>query len=170
ERIPGSVSTAALMTALPQAGDTFKPRILAALGHRRAEEAADLCAAAIGSKDNDIAMAGMKATARIGKKPRIAVKQPNYDSLSGWQKVEYTDSILRFADDQVRRGSTQDAVKHYRDFLNRPEEHLQCAAIIGLSKTNTPEAASLIFTKLKSDNNNVRITAAKAWAAMAKAV
>ena len=52
----------------------------------------------------------------------------------------------------------------------RPEEHLQCAAIIGLSKTNTPEAASLIFTKLKSDNNNVRITAAKAWAAMAKAV
>jgi HEAT repeat protein len=170
ERIPGSVSTAALMTALPQAGDAFKPRILAALGHRRAEEAADLCAAAIASKDNDIAMAGMKATARIGKKPRIAVKQPNYDSLSGWQKVEYTDSILRFADDQVRRGSTQDAVKHYRDFLNRPEEHLQCAAIIGLSKTNTPEAASLIFTKLKSDNNNVRITAAKAWAAMAKAV
>ena len=170
ERIPGSASTAALMSALPQAGDAFKPRILAALGHRRAEEAADLCAAAIGSKDIDIAMAGMKATARIGKKPTVEVKPPNYDALSGWQKVEYTDSILRFADDQVRRGATQDAVKHYRDFLNRPEEHLQCAAIIGLSKTNTPEAASLIFTKLKSDNNNVRITAAKAWAAMAKAV
>jgi HEAT repeat protein len=170
ERIPGNVSTAALMTALPQAGDAFKPRILAALGHRRAEEAANLCAAAIGSKDIGIAMAGMKATARIGKKPTVEVKPPNYDSLSGWQKVEYTDSILRFADEQVRRGATQDAIKHYRDILNRPEEHLQCAAIIGLSKTNTPEAASLIFTKLKSDNDTVRITAGKAWAAMAKAV
>jgi HEAT repeat protein len=170
ERIPGSVSTAALMTALREVGESFKPRILAALGHRRAEEAADLCAAAIGSKNIDIAMSAMKATARIGKKPAVEVKPPNYDSLSGWQKVEYADSILRFADDQVRRGATQDAIKHYRDFLNRPEEHLQCAAIIGLSKTNTSEAAGLIFTKLKSDNSTVRITATKAWAAMAKAV
>ena len=170
ERIPGSASTAALMTAFPEVGEAFKPRILAALGHRGAEEAADLCAAAINSKNIDIALAGVKATARIGKKPSVTVKPPNYDSLSGWQKVEYTDSILRFADDQVRRGATQDAITHYRDILNRPEEHLQCAAIIGLSKTNTPEAASLIFTKLKSDNNNVRITAGKAWAAMAKAV
>ena len=170
ERIPGSASTAALMAALPQVSDAFKPRILAALGHRRAEEAADLCAAAISSKDIDIAMAGMKAAARIGKMPAVAVKPPNYESLTGWQKVEYTDSILRFADDQVRRGATQAAIQHYRDMLNRPEEHLQCAAIIGLSKTNTPDAAGLIFPKLKSDNNNVRITAAKAWAAMAKAV
>jgi hypothetical protein len=169
ERIPGSVSTAALMTALPVVDDGFKPRILAALGHRGAEQATDLCAAAIGSKNIDIAMAGMKATARIGKKPVVAVKPPNYDSLSGWQKVEYTDSILRFADEQVRRGATQDAITHYRDILNRAEEHLQCAAIIGLSKTNTPEAASLIFTKLNSDNQTVRITATKAWAAMALA-
>jgi hypothetical protein len=169
ERIPGSVSTAALMSALPDVSDAFKPRILAALGHRRAEEASNLCAAAVGSKNMDIAMAGMKAAARIGKKPTVEVKAPNYDSLSGWQKVEYTDSVLRFADDQLRRGAIDDAIQHYRGFLNRPEEHLQCAAIIGLSKTNTPEAASLIFTKLKSDNNNVRITATKAWAAMAKA-
>jgi HEAT repeat protein len=169
ERIPGSASTAALMSALPEVGDAFKPRILAALGHRGAEEAADLCGAAVGSKNLDIAMAGMKATARIGKTLAVELKLPSYDSLSGWQKVEYSDSVLRYADEQVRRGATDHAVKLYRDFLNRPEEHLQCAAIIGLSKTNTPEAASLIFTKLRSDNNNVRITAMKAWAAMAPA-
>ena len=61
-----------------------------------------------------------------------------------------------------------DAIRYYTDFLNRPEEHLQCAAIIGLSKTGTPEAAALIFSKLKSKDNTVRITAGKAWAAMAK--
>jgi HEAT repeat protein len=169
ERIPGSVSTAALMSALPEVGDPFKPRILAALGHRGAEEAADLCGAAVASKNMDIALAGMKATARIGKMPAVELKLPNYDSLSGWQKVEYADSVLRFADEQMRRGAAGHAVKLYGDFLKRPEEHLQCAAIIGLSKTNTPEAASLIFTKLKSDNNNVHITAMKAWAAMAPA-
>jgi hypothetical protein len=37
-----------------------------------------------------------------------------------------------------------------------------------LSKVNTPEAAALIATKLDSDNRTVRITAAKAKAAMTK--
>jgi len=170
ERIPGSASAAALMSALPEVSDAFKPRILAALGHRRVEEAADLCAGAVGSKNGDIAMAGMKALARIGKKPAAEVKRPDYNALSGWQKVEYADSFLRYADDQVRRGNKEEAIKIYRDFRNRPEEHLQCAAMVGLSKTNTPESAGLIFTRLKSDNNTVRITAGKAWAAMAKAV
>jgi len=170
ERIPGRASSAALMSALPEVSAAFKPRILAALGHRQVEEAADLCGAAVGSKNLDVAMAGMKAVARIGKKPAIEVKPPDSNSLSAWQRVEYADSALRFADDQVRRGNKQEAIKIYRDFLNRPEEHLQCAAIIGLSKTSTPESAGLIFTKLKSDNNTVRITASKAWAAMAKAL
>jgi HEAT repeat protein len=169
ERIPGAVSTQTLITALPKANDSFKPRILAALGHRRAEQAIDVCAGAMSSSNLDVVMAAMKATARIGKKPTVSMKAPSYDSLSGWQKVEYTDSTLRYADDQVRHGNVQEAIRYYRDFLNRPEEHLQCAAIIGLSKTGTAEAASLIFGKLKSPNNTVRITAGKAWSALAKA-
>jgi HEAT repeat protein len=168
ERIPGKASTQALISALPGVGDSFKPRVLAALGHRRAEEATDVCAAAVESPNAEIMMAGLESTARIGKKPSFNVKPPRYEALTGWQKVEYTDSTLRYADDQVRRGNTEGVIKYYRDFLNRPEEHLQCAAIIGLSKTGTPEAAGLIFPKLKSGNNNVRITARKAWAAMAK--
>jgi len=168
ERIPGATATRALMTALPKVSDSFKPRILAALGHRRAEEATDICARSLDSPNIDIVMAGLKAWARIGRKPSFNVKAPNYDSLTAWQKIEFADSALRYADDQVHRGNRDDAIRYYRDFLNRPEEHLQCAAIIGLSKTGTPEAAGLIFTKLKSPNEKVRITAAKAWAAMAK--
>ena len=45
ERIPGAASTQAIMTAMPDVSDAFKPRLLAALGHRKAEEATDLCAA-----------------------------------------------------------------------------------------------------------------------------
>jgi HEAT repeat protein len=169
ERIPGELSTQALMNGLSNVNDSFKPRILAALGHRRAEEATEICAVAIESPNVEIMMAGLKSSSRIGKKPAMNVSPPNYDSLTGWQKIEYTDSTLRFADDQVRRGNVSDAIKFYQVFLNRPEEHLQCAAIVGLSKTGSGEAAGLIFTKLKSPNNTVRITAGKAWAAMAKA-
>ena len=169
ERIPGAASTQALIAAFPNVSDAFKPRILAALGHRQAEEATAVCAAAMESPNVEIMMAGLMSTARIGKKPSINVKPPKYDSLTGWQKIEYADSTLRYADAQVRRGNVADALQFYRGFLDRPEEHLQCAAIIGLSKTGSPEAAALIFPKLKSANRTVRITAGKAWAAMAKA-
>jgi HEAT repeat protein len=166
ERIPGKVSAAALMKALPTASDAFKPRILAALGHRRAEEAADLCAGAMGSPNTEVAMAAFKALARIGVKPAASAKPPEFKTLLGWQKIEFTDSVLRYADDQVRRGNKEEALKIYKEALQRPEEHLQCAAIVSLSKMETPEAAALIYTKLKSPNNTVRITAGKAWAAM----
>jgi HEAT repeat protein len=169
ERIPGAASTQALIAALPDVSDAFKPRVLAALGHRRAEEATEVCSRAMTSPNVEIMMAGLKSTSRIGKKPAGNIQPPKYESLTGWQKVEYTDSALRYADDQVRRGNIDDAIRYYRDFLTRPEEHLQCAAIIGLSKTGSPEAAGLIFTKLKSSNNTVKITAQKAWTAMAKA-
>jgi HEAT repeat protein len=65
-------------------------------------------------------------------------------------------------------GDEEEAIQLYRAFLNRPEERLQCAAIVGLSKASTPEAARLIRAKLKSDNLTVRIAAIKAWAAIGR--
>ncbi|MEO7145909.1 MAG: hypothetical protein ABI165_20640 [Bryobacteraceae bacterium] len=157
ERIPGDASIAALIAAYPHVGDSFKPRVLAAFGHRRAAQAVDLCVAAMASSNLDIAIAGMKAAGRIGIKPSGEIKLPDYKSLSDWQKTEYDDSLLRYAD------SVHD-IHIYRAFLERPEEHLQCAAIIGLAKIHTPEAVSLISPKLKSPNRTVRITAQKALA------
>jgi HEAT repeat protein len=168
ERIPGKAATQALMTALPDVSDSFKPRVLAALGHRRAEDAADLCARAIASSNIDVSLAAVKAVARIGKKPSGDVKHVQEESLSAWQKTEYADSVLRYADAQVAHGNASDGIKLYQEMLKRPEEHLQCAALIGLSKANSPEAAALIFTKLHDGNRTVRITAGKVWAAMAK--
>jgi hypothetical protein len=168
ERIPGKAATQALMTAFPDVSDAFKPRVLAALGHRGAEEAADFCAQAMASPNVEVGLAAMKAVARIGKKPSGDVKPVNENALSDWQKTEFADSILRYGDAQVRRGNADDAVRIYKEVLQRPQEHLQCAALIGLGKANTSEAAALIFTRLHSGNNTVRITAGKVWAAMAK--
>jgi HEAT repeat protein len=169
ERIPGKTSEEALLAALPDAAEDFKPRILAALGHRRAEEAISACLDAMKSPDTTIAMAGMKAAARIGAKTGGQVKLPDYDSLSEWQKTEYADSMLRYADAQVEQGNTEDALPIYQAALQRDEGHWQCAAIIGLAKVGTAEAAAAIFPKLESDDNTVRITAQKAWVAMSNA-
>lgn len=111
----------------------------------------------------------MKVLARIGQKPSGEIKAVDENALSDWQKTEFYDSILRYAEAQVLRGNVAEAVRIYREeVLPRPQEHLQCAALIGLGKANTPEAAALIFTELHSDNNRVRITAGKVWASMTR--
>ncbi len=167
ERIPGKTAEEALAAALPQAEDAFKPRILAALGHRRAEEAVSVCLEAMRSSDPEIAMAAMKALGRIGARTEDGVQLPDFDALSDWQKIEYHDSLLRYADAQVQSGNPEEAQSIYKEALEREEEHWQCAGIIGLAKIGTAEAVAAIFPKLNSGTNTVRITARKAWRAMA---
>ena len=167
ERIPGKASEEALLAALPSAADDFKPRILAALGHRQADEAAGAAIEAMRSSDSTLAMAGMKAWARIGTSGGMDVTFPETDSLSEWQKIEFDDSQLRYADAQLDRGNADEAQAIYTEALGRDEEHLQCAAIIGLANVGSAEAAAAIFPKLSSDDNTVRLTARQAWARLA---
>jgi hypothetical protein len=167
ERIPGEASVKALMAAYPAARDEFKPRLLAALGHLRARAAAGLCAEAMKSSNLEIAVAGVKAYGRIGVKAAPPPKYPEPKTLSEWQRIEEMDSLLRYADAQVEAGNAADAMAIYKTALAREEEHWQCAAVIGLAKIGTPEAAAAILPKTKSTNRTVRITAANAWKSMA---
>ncbi len=167
ERIPGKTAEEALTAALPEADDAFKPRILAALGHRRAEEAAGACIEAMRSSDTQVAVAAMKALARIGARLEDDAPLPDFDSLSDWQKIEYSDSLLRYADAQAQSGNSEQALTIYKQALEHEEEHLQCAGIVGLAGMGSAEAAAAIFPKLDSADNTVRITARKAWRAMA---
>lgn len=168
ERIPGPAANKALIAAYKDAMDDFKPRILFALGHRRAEDAATLCAEAMRSSNKDIFVAASRAFGRIGKKLAATPKYPDA-GLSFQQTVEVNDAQLRYADAQAKSGAATEALRVYKTFLDRPEEHLQCAAIVGIAKLGTPEAAAAIQPKLSSTNSKVRITAANAWKSMAKA-
>ena len=163
ERIPGKTSEEALLGALPSAAEDFKPRILAALGHRRADEAVSACIDAMKSSDTTLAMAGMKAWGRIGIGTGSGVTFPETDGLTDWQRIEFDDSLLRFADAQVEKGNPEEAMGIYLSNLAREEEHLQCAAIIGLAQIGTAKAVAAIFPKLRSDNNTVKLTARQAW-------
>lgn len=163
ERIPGAAADAALAGAIATAPDDFKARLLAALGHRRSEAGIPHAARAMQSSNKDLAVAGAKAWGRIGKKTTTPVKLPERAGLTEWQKTELLDSQLRFADSQAAAGNEAEAIAIYKAFLNEKEEHWQCAALVGLSKIHRPEAAMAIYTKLKSPDPKVRITAIKAW-------
>ncbi len=167
ERIPGDASIKALLAAYKDAGDDFKPRILAALGHRRAGEALALSVEAMRSPNQEIAVAAVKAFGRIGRKPAGVLRPPEEKGLSEWQRIDQLDSLLRYADAQAKGGDVAEAMRIYRSALERPQEHWQCAAIIGIAKIGTAEAAAAILPKLKSNHRTVRITAEKAWKSMA---
>ena len=168
ERIPGSAANQALMAAYPRAADDFKPRLLAALGHRRAAEAVAMCLEASQSANPEIRVAGARAFGRIGKKPAGAIPAVEAKGLTATQQTDVLDSLLRYADQQALDGNGAEATRIYRTALERPEAHLQCAGIIGIAKMGTHEAAAAIFPKLKSGNRTVRITAENAWRGMAK--
>ena len=167
ERIPGPAADKALIAAYKDAAAEFKPRILAALGHRRSAEAVELCAEAARSANQDISLAGVKAFGRIGKKSAAPMKRMAFKDQPVWDKIDETDSMLRYADAQAKEGNAAEAMRVYKTALAAPEEHWQCAAIIGLAKIGTAEAAAAILPQLKSDNRTVRITASKAWKSMA---
>lgn len=166
ERIPGADADRELLAAYKDVKDDFKPRVLYALGHRRVQAAAAVCVEAMQSSNKEIAMAAVRAYGRIGK-PAAAAVYPDSGALNEWQRVEAMDSQLRFADQQAKDGNHAEAMRIYAVALGRPEEHWQCAGIIGLARIGTPEAAVVIHPKLKSQNRVVRITAEKAWISMA---
>lgn len=158
ERIPGAVSVKAIAGAYAGAAEEFKPRILAALGHRKAQEGAALCAEAMKSPNKDLAAAAVKAAARIGKAPVPQLPEG----------PEKADAVLRFAEAQLQAGNTAEALRLYRSLANDTAAHVQCAAVIGMGKVGTAEAAAALLPMLKSANATVRITARKAWKGMAR--
>jgi len=167
ERIPGQAPIQALMAAYPAAPDAFKPRILAALGHRRAPEAVALCLEAMDSPDPEIALAAVKAFARIGRPLPEGRRFPDPEKFSAWGRMELLDSMLRYADAQAEAGKLAEALAVYRLVLRQQAEHWQCAAIIGIARLGTAEAAATILPMLRSADSRVRITAQKAWRGMA---
>lgn len=169
DRIPGDVSAKALVAAYGTVAPEFKGRVLAALGHRRIEAGVPHTVAAMKASDKDLAISGVKAFGRIGRKPATPVQFPATNGLSAWQTTDYWDSRLRYADAQAAVGNAAEAMSVYNLALQRPEEQFQCAALIGIGKIGSPEAAATIHPYLKNSNRKVRITAGQVWKRMAGA-
>ncbi|MGC9326847.1 MAG: HEAT repeat domain-containing protein, partial [Candidatus Hinthialibacter sp.] len=168
ERIPDPEADKALIEALEKAPEDFKPRIIAALGHRETEEAAPVIAKYMQSSNLDLAMAAVKAIARIGVMPET--DPPKFSNLNSRQKKIVVDSVLRFCDKQIQKGNLELPRKMLLGLLNNEneeiEEHYFCAGIISASKMDSPEVAAAIVKQLNRPLYIVRDTAKKTLIAM----
>ncbi len=169
ERIPGDASIAALIQALKRAPDEFKARIMAALGHRKAEAATDVIAGIMSSStDVELVLAAVKAIGRIGAFPE-AEPQLDFDSLTDRQKGVLFDSILRIVDASIAKGNVEQAGEMMGWMFGGEEEipeHYVCGAIVSASKIDDPKAVEAIAERLTHVNYVVRDTAEKALLSM----
>ena len=167
EQIPGEASIDAIVAACKTAPDDFKPRLLAALGHRRSAKGMPLCVEAFKSPNAGVVVAAIKAAGRIGAEISPTPQMPNMAKLTPFQQAEVMDAMLRYADAMAAGGNAADAMRLYRMAVNSPAPHLQCAGAIGMAKIGTAEAASAILPLTKSGNKQVKIVAQNAWKSMA---
>lgn len=99
----------------------------------------------------------MKAAARIGRAPVPQIPEG----------PERADAVLRFAEAQLKEGNAGEALRLYKTLLDdAAAPHVQCAAVIGLARLRSAEAAAAILPKIKSPDSTVRITAQAAWKSM----
>lgn len=141
QRIPGAKAEEAMLAAFPRVAAEFQPRMLYAFGQRKVKKAAGLAQAAL--RNPALKPAAEWAIGRIGAP--VVPEDPH--------------AALRYAE-----ANQAQALAIYKKLLGAPEEHLQCAALVGLGRLGSAEAAQAVFPKLKSPERKVRLTAAQVWA------
>ncbi len=154
-----SISTAAtaLIAALRNSPDDFKPRLIAALGYRRDDEAVDTLYDYLSSSDTELAMAAMHAIARIGKLCKKTIPWPNYARLSSHDQNRFLNCLIEYAENLLQKGHPEEAARSYLQVLDKTnEEHFCCAAILGLSKINNPIAVQAMKTMASHPSYKVR--------------
>jgi len=165
ERTPGKEATDTLIRSLKSAPDDFKPRIMAALGHRKDKAAMDVLDELSTSTNTTIVISAIAAIGRIGVKPAKG-KMPGDESLSPRDKRVFIDSVLRFADAELKN-NPDESLRWYKYVLTEgKEKHFQCAAVIGLAKINRPDAAEAVVPLLANESPAVRSTTKKALMSM----
>jgi HEAT repeat protein len=164
ERIPNSAATEALIQCVEIVPDSFKPRIIAALGHRKDEKATDVMRKYLESSNSEIVMATIKAVSYIGKHP--GVNPPALDVMSPRQKKIALDCALRFTDAQIAKGNIEMAMdildSIFAERADTMEEHYICAGIITAAKIDNPDVITGIGKLLTHKHYIVRDTAKRA--------
>lgn len=168
ERIPGQVSSDALIQAMKAETGDFKTRLIAALGHRKDEAAVRPLMWAMSSGNPEVSIPAMKALARIGKREDVGgVSLPDFNSLSDRHKRAFADSWVRFLEAQIDQGNLDEAEQTYMWMMANSEgDHIKCAAIVGLGRLNSADAVKAIMQGLRSDSYIVRATAEKVLISM----
>jgi hypothetical protein len=166
ERIPGRTAAKAIVAAANAGTDAFKMRCIAAIGNRKDISAVEDLAGWMASSNNDVALAAMDATAKIGEAPEES-NPPEYEGLSYRQKRQFLDAALRFFSAKIQ-DEDWDMARMVHDHIAatdiyKNEEHYRCATIAAIAHLRYEDEARQVLNDFKDDPAHiVRVTAQKA--------
>lgn len=166
ERIPGRTAAKAIVAAANSGTDAFKMRCIAAIGNRKDVSAVDALADWMTSSNNDVALAAMDATAKIGEAPDGS-NPPEYEGLSYRQKRQFLDAAMRYFAAKIQNEEWDMARKVHEKIaatdIYKEEEHFRCATIAAIAHLRYEDEARDVLNDFKDDPAYiVRVTAQKA--------
>ncbi len=166
ERIPGHISTKAIVKAAHAGTDLFTIRCIAAIANRLDDSALDALADWLDHSNNDVKLAAADAIAKIGKKPESGMP-PAYDTLTYRQKRKWLDCGLRWFAQKIKNEEWDAARSAHKDIaakdIYQNEEHYRCATIAAIAHMRYEPEVETHLRNFKDDPAYiVRITAEKA--------
>ena len=150
----------ALRDALTKAGPNVQIRILNLLGDRRDSQSVEAVGELVFGPEPQVAEAAIAAMGKIGGSRAGEILAQARAKGSPDLRFAATDAYLRYAEDLVAKGQTQQAAAIYGQLAAEGEAAIvRSAAIKGLADIGGPEVAPMVIAALRDRNRMVRTTA-----------
>ena len=168
EEIPGKEATKALVDALGQVPEDFKPRVLDAIARHGDPSAAEALAEVYKKASPDLkidtldAMIQLRELPTRGKKGEFRLGIPVQALASERNIARLADILLQAADLLRKEGKKDQAAKLYQDLLEGAvHEHIASGALVGLGKIGDQKQLSLFGDYLSNESVAIRGVASK---------
>jgi HEAT repeat protein len=168
ERIPGDEATQALIEALKEAPEAFRPAIIHSLARRNAGQALGVLVECAQTSDKAIVLAALDALSRIDGTPdRSPQTSLDWSDLSEREKASVGNMFVRLADKMAADGRIEMAVSLYRRGASNAEDgHFRCAGMIGLARIGSADDVPGMVRSLSDASAAVRSVAEEALVAL----
>jgi HEAT repeat protein len=164
--IGGKEATKSLRDALPKSVGPARMTLIQALGAMRDEASAGEIAKSVSDQNREMRIVAMNALANIGHAESASLIAEKAKVEARYEANKATDAYLLLIRRLEEAGKTAEAGVMYKDLFDgkvgKGEAQIQCAALLGLSKTQGDKALDLIFQALNSKNFQLRSVASRA--------
>ncbi|MDA1137235.1 MAG: hypothetical protein O3B01_01515 [Planctomycetota bacterium] len=164
--IGGDEATNALRDALPKSSGTLRMTLIQALGGVRDAASAGEIARSVSDQNREMRIVAMNALANIGHAESAGLIAERAKVDARYEANKATDAYLLLIRRLQEAGKTAEAGVMYTDLFNgkigKGEAQVQCAALLGLARTQGDKALDLIFQALNSKNFQLRSVASRA--------
>ncbi len=160
ERIPGETAGAALLDAQAGAEGDFRLQLIHSIGQKATPAAHDGLLKIIERGDSDVSLAAYEGLSHLGSGPDEEMKRPEFETMPVLRRERLALAWLRWAEHRLGAGDRESAFHVYSTLhRNARREHVLCAALLGLAKTDSAPFPSDAVDALNHEANSVRQTA-----------